>query len=228
MVNPNIANVAKLIADPTRAMIIDALMDGRVRSASHLARMTNVTPQTVSSHLLKLVDGGFLVVEQQGRHRYYQIANSQVAEIMESLGNMAPSLKVKSLRQFEQTKAIRFARTCYDHLAGELGVRITKALIDMNVIVPVERDFEVTASGKTQFMSIGIDSDLLKHSRRKFARQCLDWSERDYHISGCLGAAIAKLFMEREWVLRLPDTHALRVTEQGKQAMSDIFGITFG
>ena len=112
---PNIADVAKLIADNTRTAILEVLMDGRAYPASDLARMTNVTPQTMSFHLTKLVEGGFLGVERHGRHRYYKISNSLVAEIVESLGNMASVKKVTSLRESEESKAIRYARTCYDH-----------------------------------------------------------------------------------------------------------------
>ena len=197
-VYPNISYIAKLIAEPTRAIILDCLMNNQALPASELAYMAKVSHPTISSHLSKLVEGNLLTVEQHGRHRYYRLANQEVAEVLEKLGTIAPTVQVRSLKQSSQLKQIRYARTCYDHLAGKLGVEITEKLLDRQFIILEDGEYIVTEQGKKWFLNFGINVDEADIKRRVFAKPCLDWSERRYHISGWLGSAIAKLLLNRD------------------------------
>ena len=197
-VYPNISYIAKLIAEPTRAIILDCLMNNQALPASELAYMAKVSHPTISSHLSKLVEGNLLTVEQHGRHRYYRLANQEVAEVLEKLGTIAPTDQVRSLKQSSQLKQIRYARTCYDHLAGKLGVEITEKLLDRQFIILEDGEYIVTEQGKKWFLNFGINVDEADTKRRVFAKPCLDWSERRYHISGWLGSAIAKLLLNRD------------------------------
>ena len=196
-VYPNISYIAKLIAEPTRAIILDCLMNNQA-PASELAYMAKVSHPTISSHLSKLVEGNLLTVEQHGRHRYYRLANQEVAEVLEKLGTIAPTVQVRSLKQSSQLKQIRYARTCYDHLAGKLGVEITEKLLDRQFIILEDGEYIVTEQGKKWFLNFGINVDEADTKRRVFAKPCLDWSERRYHIYGWLGSAIAKLLLNRD------------------------------
>lgn len=197
-VYPNISYIAKLIAEPTRAIILDCLMNNQALPASELAYMAKVSHPTISSHLSKLVEGNLLTVEQHGRHRYYRLANQEVAEVLEKLGTIAPTVQVRSLKQSSQLKQIRYARTCYDHLAGKLGVEITEKLLDRQFIILEDGEYIVTEQGKKWFLNFGINVDEADTKRRVFAKPCLDWSERRYHIYGWLGSAIAKLLLNRD------------------------------
>lgn len=224
-VYPNISYIAKLIADSTRAIILESLMNGQSLPASELAYMAKVSHSTVSAHLSKLVDGNLLVVEQHGRHRYYRLANEEVAEVLEKLGTIAPAVEVRSLRQSSQLKQVRHARTCYDHLAGELGVKVTQALIDKEVIILKEGEFIVSDKGEKWFLNFGINIKEANIKRRIFAKPCLDWSERRYHIAGWLGSAIATRFFELEWLTKSEKTRAVYLTEKGSKAVQEHFGI---
>jgi DNA-binding transcriptional ArsR family regulator len=224
--NPNISKVASLIAEPSRAAILVGLLDGRTLLASELARIAGVTPQTASSHLSKLVEGGLLVMESRGRHRYYRLASPEVAYVLEAISTIAPPIKIRSLRESDQTKALCFARTCYDHLAGEIGVALTKAYIDSGWIVPEGRDYSVTSKGAAGFESFGINVHSLQKGRRIFARQCLDWSERRHHIAGTLGAAITSHLFALGWIQRIPSTRALVITEEGHAGLVQQFEIS--
>jgi DNA-binding transcriptional ArsR family regulator len=147
-VSPNISYIAKLIAEPTRAAILDCLMNNQALPASELAYMAQVSHPTVSSHLAKLVEGNLLIVEQHGRHRYYRLANEEVAEVIEKLGTIAPPVPIRSLMQSDQLKQVRYARTCYDHLAGELGVKITESLLDREHLILENGEYVVTKQGE--------------------------------------------------------------------------------
>lgn len=224
-VYPDISYLAKLIAEPTRAIILDCLMNGHALPASELAYMANVSHPTISSHLSKLVEGNLLISEQHGRHRYYQLANQEVAEVLEKLGTIAPSVQVRSLRQSDQLKQIRYARTCYDHLAGKLGVRITDQLIDKKILNLEDGEYVVTEEGRKWFFNNGINIEEANTKRRIFAKPCLDWSERRYHISGWLGAALANLLFEQEWITKTEKNRAVHLTKKGIKALQDQLGI---
>ena len=225
-VYPNISYIAKLIAEPTRAIILDCLMSGQALPASELAYMAKVSHPTISSHLAKLVEGNLLVMEQHGRHRYYRLASKEVAEVIEVLGTIAPPVEIRSLRQSSQLKQVRFGRTCYDHLAGELGVKITEALIEKEIVYLEDGLYAVTKKGKEWFLQFGINIEEANTKRRVFAKPCLDWSERRYHISGWLGSAIATRFFDNGWITRAEKNRAVQLTPKGINALENHFGIT--
>lgn len=223
--NPNISFIASLIADPTRAAILDALLDGCALPAGELAYIARVTPQTASSHLAKLIEGNLLTVEYQGRHRYYRLASPQIAFVLETISTVAPPVEVRSLKQSDQLKSLRFARTCYDHLAGQLGVSICEALLERGYMT--EMDNNVTSSGADWLRNVGIHMERIPIKRRVFARKCLDWSERRHHISGVLGMTIASRFIELGWVSKAPNSRAVFLTDQGKEGLRKELGIYY-
>ncbi len=224
-VYPNISYIAKLIAEPTRAKILDCLMNNQALPASELAYMAQVSHPTISSHLSKLVEGNLLIVEQQGRHRYYRLASEEVAEVLEKIGTIAPPVEVRSLRQSSGLKRVRYARTCYDHLAGKLGVKITEALLDKEFLLLENNEYVVTEQGKKWFVQFGINTEEANTKRRIFAKPCLDWSERRYHVSGWLGARIATRFFEQEWMTKTENNRAVQLTEKGIEGLQNQFGI---
>jgi DNA-binding transcriptional ArsR family regulator len=219
----SLASTAALIADPARAAMLAALLDARPRSAGELARVANASAQSASMHLSQLLAGGFLAVTQQGRHRYYRIASDSIAHAIEALGtiSMAPSFKPSV-----NDRDLCFARTCYDHLAGELGVKLTAALERNRVIVPTgERDYELTKRGE-QFLALWkIDANTLKDTPRAFARRCLDWTERRYHLAGALGAAICDKFLERRWITREKKTRIVHLSVSGRRELAHLLAL---
>ena len=221
-----LSQVAALIGDPARANMLTCLMDGRSLTAGELAYAARVTPQTASGHLTKLVDAGVLApARRQGRHRYHRLASLQVAAMLESImvvaGTAPPGPRLSTWRGGE---ALRSARTCYDHLAGRLGVRIADALQASGHLTLNEDGGEVTASGMAFLRSFGVDVDARRG--RPFCRPCLDWSERRHHVAGRVGAALACRCFDLGWVARLSGGRAVSVTEDGRQGFSEHFGIT--
>jgi DNA-binding transcriptional ArsR family regulator len=220
----DLAAVGALIGNTTRASMLNLLSDGRAHRASELAKLAGVTPSTASAHLVRLLEGGLVAVERAGRCRYYRLADARVAAALEALAIIALDRPVHSLRVAERNIALRFARACYDHLAGRLGVEIADALQRRRVLVPTDSGWEVRADR----LSVGpleIDIDTLRHHRRPLLRACLDWSERRPHVAGALGAALADALFELRWIERRPDTRALRVTSVGIVALQEVFEI---
>jgi len=226
MATPNIVEVASLIGDTSRASMLMGLLSGKALPASELARAARITPQTASSHLAKMVEGGLLVYESYGRHRYYRLANPEVGQALEALNAIAPPNPVRSLRESDQSKALQFARTCYDHIAGEVGVAFTDRLLELDVMREDERDFVVTTDGTSWFREFGIELDGIRPGRRHFARQCLDWSERRHHMAGALGAAVTNRLFDLGWIERIPGGRAIRVTSEGSMGLSKQIGLT--
>lgn len=224
-INPNIAEVASLLAEPSRATILTSLMDGRFHTASELALMTGITPQTASFHLSKLIEGRLITFEKHGRHRYYQLANQDIASILESFLTISSPPEVRSLRQSSQVQLLREARTCYDHLAGKLGVNLTDALLANQYITKGETEFVVTAKGEVFFAHFGLDLYMLKRKRRSFSHACLDWSERRHHLAGALGQGLMNQLFDLGWIVRVPSIRAIQVTEQGTQGFKNIFDL---
>lgn len=228
MAIPNFVEVASLIGDKSRASMLMCLLGGEALPASDLARAARVTPQTASSHLAKMVDGGLLVHETYGRHRYYRLANAEVGQALEALNVIALPKPVRSLRESDQSKALHFVRTCYDHIAGEVGVALTDRLLEFEVIREDKRDFVVTTNGQGWFRDFGIELDGIPRGRRHLARQCLDWSVRRHHMAGALGAAITNRLFDLKWIERIPGGRAIRVTDHGFVGLERGLGITFG
>jgi DNA-binding transcriptional ArsR family regulator len=209
------AGVAALLGDPARAAMLDALMDGRPRPAGELARRAGIAPSTASEHLARLVAGRLLVVEPSGRERRYRLASADVADVLEALSRLGSAAPVDSLRGADQREALHAARTCYDHLAGRLGVAVTDALVARDVLRRGDGSFELGDDGEAFFSDLGVDVAGARARKRVFARACLDWSERRPHLAGALGAALAAAALDQGWVRRRPNDRALRVMPAG-------------
>lgn len=220
-----IAPVASLLADPVRVAILLALSDGREMSAGELALVAGVTAPTASAHLSKLRGSGFLGVRQQSRHRFYTLVRPEVTRAMEALAVLAPASTPRTHRQARIGRTVRAARTCYDHLAGRLGVRLTRALIEGGVLHPDGDQFRLTPTGETFLCGMGLDLAAARASRRVFAPACLDWSERVPHVAGALGAALLGVIFDRGWLVRMPDSRAVQITAAGRRGLEQKFGI---
>jgi DNA-binding transcriptional ArsR family regulator len=223
---PSVAGVASLIADPARAAMLIALLDGRALPAGELAYAGGVTAQTASSHLAKLLDGGMVVVESEGRHRYYRLAGAHVAQALEQLATIRPAESVKRKALTPQGRELRFARCCYDHLAGQLGVAATRALQERQFIIAAEdKQFEVTPAGVDWFGALGLNVAALKPTRRGLARQCLDWTERTHHLAGPLGVAFMKTLCDAGWLRRSRQSRAVQLTPKGRLELKSRLGV---
>lgn len=223
---PDVAQIAALLGDPVRARMLFALLDGKELSASEMAFRGEASPQAASAHLFKLVDGGLINVRHVGRHRLFCFASEDVAHAIEALATIAPALPVTSLTEDRAMQRLRRARSCYDHLAGRLGVAITGALIRERVLKLNEDSFTVTARGERRFHDIGIDLSALRSSRRHFARACIDWTERRPHVAGALGAAVLDWFIERQWLRRHPRDRSLQITPEAHRGLANTFGVS--
>ncbi|MGH2886658.1 MAG: ArsR/SmtB family transcription factor [Solirubrobacteraceae bacterium] len=243
----DIAAVAGLIGDRTRARVLLALGDGRALAASVLAQETGVSASTISGHLGKLLDAGLLAVESHGRHRYYRLAGPRVARLLESLAELSPPSPVTSLREGTRANALRTGRYCYDHLAGRLGVGIMGSLLDRGVLsggdgqfdrthairdrlsaAGHDLDYRLTPAGEGWVRSFGIDLDALRARRRPLIRYCTDWTEQRHHLAGALGAALAGELLERGWIERARNGRAVRLTETGGRALHADLDIEVG
>jgi DNA-binding transcriptional ArsR family regulator len=214
--NADVASVGALLAEPARAKVLLALGDGRSLPASMLASEAGVAPSTASHHLARLVDGGLLTVASRGRHRYYALAGPHVAELLEAVARVAPTQPVTSLRAGTRAHALRYARHCYDHLAGRLGVALAEALV-----VGRDDDLEVTAAGANRLAAIGVEV-----RAGESARACLDWTEQRHHVAGHLGRALLLRLLALDWLQRSPGTRALRLTDAGRAALPVELGVT--
>lgn len=224
LADADLATVADLMTTH-RAPLLLALLGGRAMTAGELAARTDISPSLASSHLSKLLDGELVSVEQHGRQRHYQLANPHVAEVIEAMLTIAPARIAQSLRQSNRGEAIRHARTCYDHLAGTLGVGLTDALQHQRVIKAADSAYQLTESGQQRLESLGLDIAALRQCHRAFARPCQDWTERRPHLAGALGAGIAERLLELNWLQPIPGTRALRVTDSGERGLRDELGL---
>jgi DNA-binding transcriptional ArsR family regulator len=233
--NALFAEVAALAGDPARASMLHALMDGRALTATELARAAGITPQTASGHLGRMTAAGLLRVEKQGRHRYHRLATPSVAGMLESIMQVASELEPDRKRFTVGPKdaALRKARTCYDHFAGQLGVSLTDALIERGHVELTGDAGLLTDSGIRFLGEIGLDTEPMlarrtKHSGRVLCRPCLDWSERRPHLAGAVGAAICAHSIQQGWTTRLDGTRAILVTRKGEQVFRERFGARIG
>jgi DNA-binding transcriptional ArsR family regulator len=223
MMEPDIAAVAAMVSDPTRARILWALADGRGLPAGELAQRAGVTPQTASSHLAMLTRGGFLLMIPQGRHRYYRLANGRVAHLLESMAAFAPELPKEGGSRCRPE--LRLARSCYHHLGGRLAVVMTQTFIDQRWLFEDGLSYHLTDLGQTRFTELGIDINSLKRSGRIVARPCLDWSERRNHLAGELGRALADCLFENRWIRRIGSSRVLQLTEFGENELRRQLGV---
>jgi len=225
-VTKDLAEIAALIGEPTRVVMLWSLLGGQARPASELAFYANVSAQNASAHLARLVGAGMLTVESRGRHRYYRLAGAEVAHAIEALAALAPSARGMADLAPRQTPDLKYARTCYDHLAGRVAVEICAALKDKGYLSPVGADFEVTSKGEKLFHDLGMEISELKQERRAFARQCPDWSERRPHIAGALGAALLEQMFRRGWIEQVRSSRIVRVTTKGKEDIYKLLRLT--
>jgi DNA-binding transcriptional ArsR family regulator len=221
----NVAAVAVLLADPTRTAILMALLDGRAWPAGDLARAVRVSPSTANNHLTKLLEHGLLKVERQGRHRYFYLADPAIAQALELLAVLAPAAPIRSLRESEAARAVRAARMCYNHFAGKLGVALSQALVEKEVLTKADGGYLVAEAGERWLHEVGIECSTLKRRGQIFASHHLDWSERLHHVAGDLGAALARRCFDLGWVRRVPTSRAVRLTEEGEQALFKELGL---
>jgi DNA-binding transcriptional ArsR family regulator len=243
----DLASAAGLIAEPARARILLALTDGRALPATVLAAEAGLSAPATTNHLNRLLDGGLVTVEASGRHRYYRLAGPHVAVVLEALATIAPTHPVRSLRQDTQAAALRYARSCYDHLAGRLGVALTAGLLDRHVLVATDgiadtsrRDGERFAApvphhpyalgprARPVLAELGVDLDALRdapRSTRPLLRFCVDWTEQRHHLAGRLGAALLSALSERTWIVRHPQRRSVALTDDGAAALRRHLGV---
>jgi len=224
---PDIAMVAALVGDPARANMLTALLGGRALTAGELAHQAGITPQTASSHLSRLQAGGLIEQERQGRHRYYRLADPDVAGVLEGLSGLAARAGHLRVRTGPKDPALRRARICYDHLAGDLGVLMLDSMRRQRLVRQNKQDIGLTAEGK-RFLHkrLQISAESLAHPRRPVCKTCLDWSERRHHLAGTLGAAMMARFTELKWAARDPDpgSRVVNFSRQGEKRFAALFG----
>ncbi len=224
---PDIAMIAALVSDPARSNMLLALMSGRALTASELAQEAGVTPQTASSHLAKLEAGGLIEQEKQGRHRYYRLTDPDVAGVLEGLAGLAARAGHMRVRTGPKDPALRRARICYDHLAGDLGVQMLDSMRKQRLIRQSKQTIELTGEGK-RFMAeaLQISAESLAHPRRPVCKACLDWSERRHHLAGMLGAAVMTRFTELKWAARdtAPGSRVVNFSRNGEKRFAALFG----
>lgn len=216
---PNIARIAALIGDPARAEMLTALMDGRALTATELADVAGITKQTVSAHLAKLLEAQLLEVAQQGRHRYFRLAGRDIAQLLEALMGVAFRTGAVRLRNSPREPALRKARVCYDHLAGEMGVKVYDALLQQGALQETAGLLELSEQGQAWFTALGIDIAALSTQRRHFCRPCLDWGERRHHLAGALGGALLNRIEQLAWARRLAGSRVIHFEPDGERAL---------
>jgi DNA-binding transcriptional ArsR family regulator len=216
---PDIAMVASLVGDPARSNMLSALMTGRALTASELAHQAGITPQTASSHLAKLEVGGLIELEKQGRHRYYRLTGPDVASVLEGLAGLAERAGHTRVRTGPKEPALRRARICYDHLAGELGVLAYDGLVARGWLVDRGGSVFLSNAGAAGLAAMGIDAAQAAARKRTFCRPCLDWGERRHHLGGALGAALLERVYALRWASRAADSRVVVFTPRGEQAL---------
>ena len=219
---PNIARIAALVGDPARSDALTALMTDRALTATELAAIAGITKQTMSAHLSKLVEAALVAVEQQGRHRYFRLADEDVAGLLESLMGVAFRTGAVRILSSPREPALRKARICYDHLAGEVGVRVYEALLRHRVLEMSQKGLRLSESGVHWFGRLGINTDDAARQRRTFCRSCMDWSERKFHLAGSLGAALLSRLYDLGWARRDQSSRVIRFTPKGERDLSDL------
>jgi DNA-binding transcriptional ArsR family regulator len=222
---PDIAMVAALLGDPARANMLNALAAGPAMTAGELAREGGVTAQTASSHLAKLAAGGLITGRKQGRHTYYALSGPDVAQVIEALSGLAQRAGHTRVRPGPKDPALRHARVCYDHLAGDLGVGMLDSLMRRGLIVGAGESLVLTPDGEAFMTALGLDLPSLQSLRRPLCKGCLDWSVRRSHLAGALGAALLRRFFDLGWAHREPGGRVVAFTPHGLDVFRQIFGV---
>jgi DNA-binding transcriptional ArsR family regulator len=223
--HPAVSEVAALVGNPARANILMTLIDGRALTATELAYVAGVTPQTASEHLAMLREANLLSMTKQGRHCYFRLGSPQVARMIESIMLVAADGPQRYRPRWNGGDRLRTARTCYDHIAGRLGVAITDALVRHQHIVLSEDGGVVTHAGEKYLSDFGVQLEDLRRGRRTFCRPCLDWSERRSHLAGALGTGLAERCFELGWITRIRDSRALKISAKGETGFAEVFGV---
>lgn len=227
--DPDIARLAGVLADRSRVAMLDALLDGKAHTIGALARRAGITAATASGHLRRLIDAQLVDVQARGRERRVRLASPAVAQLLESIAGLAVPAPGPAETAASTTRAreLRFARTCYDHLAGVVGVRVTGALVDRSWLRLHDGAFTAAPALTAWLADHGHPLADDPRSRRPLARACPDWSERTPHLAGRIGAAIADLALAEQWVVRVRDSRALRLTTRGRTALASELAVTF-
>lgn len=224
--HPAVSEIAALVGNPARANILMALIDGRALTASELAYVAGVSPQTTSEHLARLREANLLSMTKQGRHCYFRLGSPQVARMIEGIMVVAADGPQRYRPRWNGGDQLRTARTCYDHIAGRLGVALTDGLIRHGHIILSDDGGMVTPAGEKHLSEFGIRLDDLRRGRRTFCKPCLDWSERRPHLAGALGTALAERCFELDWIARIRYSRALKISGKGEKGFSELFGVT--
>ncbi|MFV8326268.1 ArsR/SmtB family transcription factor [Flavobacterium sp. ZS1P14] len=217
--------IAALIGDPTRATIMWTLLEGRSFTATELAIISNTSPQNISMHLTKLVQANLLLVESQGRHKYFRFARKEIAYAIEAMISLVPPPLNNKNTKPENTSGIKHCRTCYDHLAGKVGVALFDSLLQQQLLIDNKTGYEVSPEGEKWLTEFGISLTVLKQKKRSFLRPCLDWSERRPHMAGSLATALLDKMILADWLRKTKDSRALIVTAKGKKELQTHFRI---
>ena len=216
---------ATLIGDATRASILWNLLDGRAFTATELAVAVGTSAQNISMHLGKLLDANLICVEKQGRHKYYKFSNKEVAYAVEAMANLIPKPKVAVRKKSEEYPPIKYCRTCYDHLAGKIGVALADSLLAQNIIVEKNGIFEISTEGEKWFANFGINLEDAQKQKRIFLKPCLDWSERRNHIAGSIGSLLLNKMISEDWLRKTKDSRAITITGKGEKELLKNFKI---
>ncbi|PAM94158.1 transcriptional regulator [Flavobacterium sp. IR1] len=214
---------AGLIGDATRAAIMWTLLDGRAFTATELSIAVNTSPQNMSMHLGKLLEANLLCVEKQGRHKYYRYSSKEVAYAVEAMASLIPKPELSLKKKSENYPQIKYCRTCYDHLAGKIGVALADSLVAQKIIIEKNNTFEITLEGEKWFSDFGINLEEAKKQKRIFLKPCLDWSERRNHIAGSVGTLLLNKMLEHDWIRRTKDSRAIIITGKGEKEMLEKF-----
>ncbi|MGB0505060.1 MAG: ArsR/SmtB family transcription factor [Pikeienuella sp.] len=220
---PDIAHIASLIGDPARANMLTALMSGKALTVSELAHEAGITIQTASSHLSKLNDGGLLAPRKQGRHKYFSLANGEVAHVLEGLMGLAAGAGHLRKRTGPKDAALRRARVCYNHLAGDMGTQLFDSMMAQGCLTHEGDDLIITDKGADFANDLGVDVDELREMRSPLCRECLDWSERRSHLAGSLGRAFLTWFEDLKWAKRDKETRVVTFSKAGETAFQRLF-----
>lgn len=219
-------SITALICEPTRARMLWNLLDGRAYTASELSIVADISPSSASNHLTKLLEAEIIKVEIQGRHRYFSLSSPEVAYVVEALANLVTNNSFKSVKKEIEKNGVKYCRTCYDHLAGFVGVKIVETLELKGFITKSETQYIISEKGWKWFLFFDISKEDFKNNRRPITRQCLDWSERRPHLAGRLGALLLEKMFERKWFKRVQFSRELVVTSKGHQEIYELLGIS--
>lgn len=224
-VEDKFVSISALMCEPTRARMLWNLLDGRAYTASELSIVADTSPTSASNHLSKLLEAEIVKVEIQGRHRYYSLSNSEVAYAVEGLANLANNCATKSVNKEPDKNGVKYCRTCYDHLAGFVGVKIVETLETKGYLIKSKNVYLVSEKGWEWFQFFNISKDEFNNNRRPITRQCLDWSERRPHLAGQLGAEFLSKMLERKWFKKVEFSRELVATSKGRQELYELLGV---